>query len=80
MFGVDAEAIYERFKRIASRAGIGWATPHQMRHTFATNYLRKGGSPLHLQTLGGWADDKMLKRYAAASLTEAALEEARKLE
>ena len=80
VFGVSDERIYQLFKAIARRAGIPRAFPHQLRHTFATNYLRKGGSPLYLQQLGGWSDGVMVARYGRAALADAALDEARRLE
>lgn len=79
ILGLTSDKLYRRFKAIARRAGVQ-AHPHQLRHTFATDMLRKGMSPLALQTLGGWADMSMLKRYAKASLEEAALTEARRLQ
>ncbi|MCR4341717.1 MAG: site-specific integrase, partial [Gemmatimonadaceae bacterium] len=79
IFGVGDEAIYQRFKTIARRAGVE-AHPHQLRHTFATNMLSRGMSPLALQTLGGWANQAMVKRYAKAALADAAIEEMRRLE
>ena len=79
IFGVSDEALYQRFRRIARRAGVE-AHPHQLRHTFATSMLAKGMSPLALQTLGGWANQAMVKRYAKAALADAALEEMRRLE
>lgn len=79
VFGVSDERIYQRFKLIARRAGVA-CTPHQLRHTFATNYLRKGGSPLYLQQLGGWSGSEMVARYSRAALADAAIEEARRLE
>ena len=80
IFGVSDEAIYQRFKRIAKRAGIPKIWPHLLRHTFATSMLAKGMSPLALQTLGGWANQAMVRKYAAAALADAALEEMRRLE
>lgn len=52
-----------QFHRIARVAGVQKAHVHRFRHTFATCYLRNGGSPLHLQHLLGHTTPTMTQRY-----------------
>jgi site-specific recombinase XerD len=63
----------------ATLAGIKDFRPHKMRHTYATRWLRAGGSEGGLMAVAGWSTREMIDRYTGASASERAAEEARGL-
>lgn len=55
------------FKSALDRAGIEDFRPHDLRHTFASHFLMRGGTLKALKEILGHADIKMTMRYAHLS-------------
>jgi site-specific recombinase XerD len=57
--------IYRRFHKAQDKAGIiNKIRFHDLRHSFASNYMMNGGNVFDLQKLLGHTDIKMTMRYA----------------
>jgi site-specific recombinase XerD len=63
----------------ARQAGIKHVHPHQLRHTFASDFLINGGQERDLMRLAGWRSTTMLARYGLATADARAKEAARRL-
>ena len=63
----------------AERAGLNHINPHQLRHTFAHDFLSAGGQERDLMRLAGWSDPGMLSRYGASAADARAAASAKRL-
>ena len=72
-------ALYATLVRRAERAGIAGFHPHRLRHTFASRWLRAGGSEGGLMAVAGWSSREMIDRYVEDTKMERAADEARRL-
>ena len=71
----------EAVRTLGRRAGIEGVrySPHTFRHTFATSWLRNGGSEFALQSALGHSSLDMTRRYSSTVRSEDAAVEHRRV-
>ena len=69
---LSESGVRQVISRRGEEAGLGHIHPHQLRHSWAHDWLAQGGQESDLIRLAGWRSQQMLNRYAASAADEPA--------
>lgn len=69
---ITDSGVFQMIRRRGRDAGLPSLHPHQLRHTFAHEWLASGGHETDLMKLAGWQSRAMLSRYGASAAAERA--------
>jgi integrase len=61
--GIIPQAYLKILQRLASKTGVDGFSPHDLRRTFGTELISRGGDLFSAQSLAGHADVKTTARY-----------------
>ena len=64
---LTAWGLVQMLRRRGAQAGLPGLHPHQLRHTFAHEWLVQGGAETDLMQIAGWKSRTMLQRYGASA-------------
>jgi site-specific recombinase XerD len=75
---MTSSGVSQMIKTRGEEAGIDGLHPHAFRHAWAHANLARGMQEGEVMTLAGWRSREMLRRYAASTATDRALEAAKR--
>jgi site-specific recombinase XerD len=75
---LTAWGLVQMLRRRGAQAGLPGLHPHQLRHTFAHEWLVQGGAETDLMQIAGWKSRTMLQRYGASAADTRARESHRR--
>ena len=73
------DGVRTRFEVRCDEANLPRIHPHQLRHTWANDFLASGGQERDAMRLAGWRSDAMLSRYGSAAADQRAKAAAQRL-
>jgi site-specific recombinase XerD len=76
---LTAWGLVQMLRRRGTQAGLPGLHAHQLRHTFAHEWLVQGGAETDLMQIAGWKSRTMLQRYGASAADTRAREAHRRL-